>query len=72
MPIKVKTDYAIDKIEIDVIPFIDDKTPKIRFTSLDLSDDTMSMIFQDIDKYLEKKLEELKKWQKKKNYILVH
>jgi hypothetical protein len=62
MPIKVKTDYAIDKIEIDVIPFIDDKTPKIRFTSLDLSDDTMSMIFQDIDKYLEKKLEELKKW----------
>jgi hypothetical protein len=62
MSIKVKTDYAIDKIEIDVIPFIDDKTPKIRFTSLDLSDDTMSMIFQDIDKYLEKKLEELKKW----------
>ena len=48
-------DYAIDKIEIDVIPIIKDRVPKIRFTSINLSDDTMTMIFQDIDKYFENK-----------------
>ena len=51
----VITDYAINKLEIDVIPFIDDKIPMIRFTSKNLSDETISMIFKDIDKYFEEK-----------------
>lgn len=59
---KENIDYSIDKIEIDVIPLIEDKTPKIRFTSKDFSDETLSLIFKDIDKYFEKKGEELKKW----------
>ena len=57
-------DYAIDKIEIDVIPMIKDKVPKIRFTSINLSDDTMTMIFQDIDKYFENKGKEMKRYLK--------
>ena len=59
-------DYAIDKIEIDVIPIIKDRVPKIRFTSINLSDDTITMIFQDIDKYFENKGKHIKKYLKLK------
>ena len=53
----VTTDYSIHRLEIDVIPFVEDKIPMIKFTAKNLSDETISIIFKDIDKYFEEKSE---------------